>query len=397
MEAKYLDLFVIGTDVNKNAIGCQIVDEFVQIDTYDTQAHHELGKRLKTDKRFNILGVATCGSDTAPSVAAAAAAAQVPGIPLEIARLTHDKRAVRDALEDAGLNCYQPAWEEYDSSLPAYGPDLHYQGPFPCIIKPSEERASRGVTIIRSEEDWLAGMEKVKPYGDVYLVEELLAGTEHSTEVIFGNDGEVLFFNIVDRYFDYRSGVPIEKGHINPTLLDDHAQQTILLMVLAAAKALGVSWGPFKIDLMLTKDGPKILEVCARLSGGYDSQWSSPITNRHPMRILLRLACGLPVEAEKPIQDAEGYGAVAAILQTHAGVLQHLRVPGVAFADANCRRDVYKDRGVILNVLPGDVIAPLDHNAARAGFVRVHGIDYWNTWKTAEAIAQTITESMEIT
>ena len=43
-----------------------------------------------------------------------------------------------------------------------------------------------------------------------------------------------------------------------------------------AASAIGVDKGAFKGDLILVKNKVKIIEVTARTSGGYDSQYRKP-------------------------------------------------------------------------------------------------------------------------
>ena len=316
-EAQRSGLTVIATDANPDAPGASIAREFFPIDTYDTKGHTLLGQLLADHHSWHLLGVVTCGSDTAPSVAAAASAAGVRGIPLEVARLTHNKAAVREHLSNAGLDIYQPRWicgGNYPDTQHASLAEGDLCGGYPVVVKALEQRASRGVRIATDQSSFVEATACALQYGKEYLIEQQLSGSEHSAELILGDSRETLWWNIVDRPFGYSRGVPIELGHINPTNLDEHQQQQILLMTLAAARALGVTWGPFKVDCMMTIDGPKILECTARLSGGWDCQWSSPATGRHPMRTLLYLACGFPLEPQRVMRDAHGYGAVAAVI-----------------------------------------------------------------------------------
>ena len=391
VDAKNMGLAVIATDANPDAPGATVADEFFPVDTYDMQGHHLLGRLLADHHTWNILGVATCGSDTAPSVAAAAKGADVRGISLDAAMLTHNKFQVRRTLHSAGLQHYQPLCTHIDkpsfdkwvvSAVFTQGEEIWariqqaYQIPLPWVVKPLEERASRGVSIVTNYAEYKAALDKVSIYGSGFLVEEQLQGTEHSAEMIVGNSGEVLWWNVVDRFFDYTSGVPIELGHANPTILSATQQAGIYTMVYTAARALGVTWGPFKVDCMLTADGPKVLECTARLSGGFDSQWTCPATGRHPMRVLLQLACGLPIEPQPRIDQADGYAAAIAILPTQHGILQEIITPAG------------RDGEVAWAVTPGQRIGPLQHNAERCGYVFTHATTQQEAWEQGMQRAQ---------
>ena len=383
-EAQALGLYVICTDGDQHCPGREIADEFVRLDTYDVSAHWVLGIHYKGDG--SMRGVVTCGADVAPSVAAFAAGACLPGIPEHIARRTHNKITVRHVIKNAGMTYYQPWWTtvsrlELGTSLDTVARLF----PYPCILKPAEERASRGVCIVENPEALRqAACVPLAYYGPEFLVEGYLRsvpyGTEHSTEMIFGDQGDILWWNIVDRYFDYTSGTPIELGHVNPTQVDEEAQHQIFHMALKAAKALGVTWGPWKIDCLMTQDGPKILECTARLSGGFESQWSSPATDRHPMRTLLQLACGFPADMQPSMDASNGYAAVAAVLPQRSGTLKKM--------------ETMKDVDTVMVAKEGDRVAPARHNGERIGYVLTHGETYQETWDMAKRRADTLAEAL---
>ena len=54
-------------------------------------------------------------------------------------------------------------------------------------------------------------------------------------------------------------------------------QQNVETIVLAAGKILRMTTGIFKCDLFLSNQGPTILETTARLSGGFDAQYLTPL------------------------------------------------------------------------------------------------------------------------
>jgi cysteine synthase A len=376
-EAQAMGLYTIVTGTSADAPACVLADEHYVLDPLDGDGHAKLAAGLRDAHACQLRGVCTAGADVAPTVARAAAAAGLPGIPVEVAALTHDKREVRRALCLAGLSCYQPDWLTFFQTVA--DPD-HRLG-YPCVVKPVSQRASRGLTIVQDPSMLQEACQKALAYGDTYLIEQRLVGHEHSAEVIFGEDGCPVWANIVDRPFLYDSGVALELGHINPTRLDVQTQQQILFMVLSAARALGVRWGAFKVDCMTTAEGPKILEVTARLSGGFDCQGTSPLTGRHPMRQLLQLSCGMPVE---PQGVPQGYAACAAILPNKTGKVMQL--PGL----------VGQHGEVIWCVTPGDMLETIAHNGARPGFILAHAATYHAAWDPTRDAAIILAQQIEV-
>jgi biotin carboxylase len=361
--AKDLHLHVIATDGDPAAPGLDYADEALVVSTYEAAATVERLTDAAYDSLYALKGVCTAGADVAPTVALVAEMFGLPGLPLRVATMTHNKMAVRSMLRGAGLHAYQPPFCIYDTCLrdaEQYAARIGY----PLVVKPLEQRASRGVTFVEDAAGLEAAVTTAAWYSPLMLFERRLFGSEHSAEVLL-RDGHLLWSNIVDRVFDYTSGIPIELGHINPTSLDTPTREAIQGMLLNCAGLLGVRWGAFKADVLVAADGPYVLEVTARLSGGWDCQGTSPLTHRHPLRQLVQLSCDMAVEAtRKPI----GVAACAAILPT-AAMGTHLP----AALPRSARR-------VEWAVAPGAPVPALAHNAARLGFVLTHASTAADAW-----------------
>lgn len=388
-EAKASGLHVVATDGNPQAPGASVADTFAPIDTYDLEGHVALVSQLQA-QGHQIRGVVTAGADVAPTVAATAAATGVPGIPVEVAQRSHDKALVRAAILEAGLQCYQPEWVYWSGDGTQHSPRLLVEDiGYPCVIKPLQQRASRGITIVPHIEALEYAVEKAQVYGEAFLVETYHVGTEHSVEAIF-HDEQLLWFNIVDRYFTYDNGVPLETGHVNPSKLSLLSQQRLEVMLRVVAKALGVTWGPVKIDVLWTADGPLLLEATCRLSGGWDCQRTSPLTGRHPLQTLLQVACQLQLA---PVLAPDGYGACAAILPQGTGTVHQVPVPSPGL--------VHGYPGAVLDdvfwsVVPGDRIQRPAHCAERAGFVTTWAPTYAAAWEAAQGAATALAFTMDI-
>ena len=399
-EAQALGLLPLVTDRNPHAPAFKLpgAQPFV-LDTYDVAGHEELMRDLM--RMYTVRGVCTAGADVAATVAAAAAVAGTPGIPLEVALQTQSKLHVRSLLTQASLHCYQPAycWRSLaECEWPSISVTSVLDWPF--VVKPLAQRASRGITIIQDQAMLETAIRHAASFGGATLLfEEYLTGTEHSVEGIFDAEGGLLWLNIVDRFFDYSSGVPIETGHVNPSALVPRIGTAVARMFGTVAHVLGVDWGPFKIDVLVTPEGhPKVLECAARLSGGWDCQGTSPLTGRHPMRALLQLACSLPVEAPLTWAPAQGYAACAAILVQGIGCIT--RMPNTYELMLWLENERMKPGSHIEQILwvakLGDSIAPAAHNGERAGFVLAHASTDQEAWHQAKTAADALAAAVEV-
>lgn len=386
--ARQLGMQVLTTDAAHDAPGFAVADyPYCGISTYDVQGHLQLLDAELDPLRHRIVGVATCGADVAPTVATVAWEAQLPGIPYDVACRTHNKYLVRHKLHEAGLMQYQPLWVEATSLLEA---NKLADGFDSFVVKPVCERASRGVTLVDDPTELRQESAIVKAFthGNTILIEQRLYGTEHSVEGIFDRHGQLVFFNIVDRLFNYESGVPIETGHVNPSSLSPEAYAAICNLFLATAKALGVTWGPFKIDLMMTEDGPKILECTARLSGGYDCQRTTPLaTGRNPIAAVVQLASGQPITPSYVTSQWQRYAACAAITLSSGRfqgfALEHFQHLPFTVAQLDSPYQAIMDADAILTIRSGAVLTLPEHNGQRHGFAFATGHTWMEAWSKA--------------
>jgi len=365
------------TDQDPQAPGIALVDRWYPVSTQDVLAHVLLVPQIRQE--YRLCGVMTAGADVAPTVAAVAEeAGGLPSIPLWAALITHNKAEVRRRLAHAGLQHYQPQWFLWQGSpvCDSYR-EVESVG-YPLVVKPLSQSASRGVSIVQNVAGLEAALTKARQYGEDALLESCLSGTEHSAEMLLDN-GTIRWWNIVDRIFQYHAGVPLEVGHVNSSALPKQAWDDARKMMMRAAAALGVSWGPFKCDMMMTNAGPKILECTARLSGGFDSQGTSLALGLDPTRQLVQMTCGLPVDI--PSKLSLRYAACAAAFPTPGYVVKDpdiLYTPGLV--------------DVILMRTVGDTIEPYTHCATRPAFVLAEGDTYKEAWCRACTAAAAVAD-----
>jgi len=118
--------------------------------------------------------------------------------------------------------------------------------------------------------------------------------------------GEITICGLADRHIFFPPYF-IEMGHTMPTAFAPEQQNALLETFCAGVRALGLaggkSAGAAKGDIKLTKAGPMIGEIAARLSGGYMSGWTYPYSSGvEPIRAALLAAIGRKPDGLVPVK-----------------------------------------------------------------------------------------------
>jgi D-alanine-D-alanine ligase len=131
----------------------------------------------------------------------------------------------------------------------------------PCVVKPSLEGSSVGVSLVRSESEWLAAVTRCRTGRGQPLVEELIEGDELTVGLL---DGELLgVVRIVANatFYDYEAKYQRNDTQYEvPARLDDALQADVVRVAQEAYRALGCR-GVARVDVMLRGRAPYVLEV----------------------------------------------------------------------------------------------------------------------------------------
>ena len=329
LTAKSLGLNVIATDRDPNAQGFALCDEAVVIDSKDVEGHVRFVNEHR--QRLNLSG-AFAGSDVAVTVAAVTEALQLPGIPLEVAHRSNNKSAMKERwLRD---KIPTPFGVEVQSLREARHVLCHVG--LPAIVKAVDNAASRGSIKIDSENQLPLALEKARKASrtGTAILEKYVVGVEQSVETIVWQ-GRHFHVGMADRQFGFHP-YHIETAHMDPSRLPSTVQKRIYEVVDAAADSLGIDFGPAKADMVLTRDGPMILEMAARLSGGFHSQYTTPLsTGQDPIRAVMEIATGRPLDKRLLKPHRQSVAICAGIFPTKGrilaikGIEEARAIPGV--------------------------------------------------------------------
>ena len=380
--AKNMGLHVVVSDVNPNAPGFAIADDCVIADTYGVEdtisaaLHYDITVR-------SIDGVMCIASDVPLTVASVAHALGLPGISIETAQLASDKLAMKDRFVEKGISI--PWFCSVDSVT--HLRRILSERDFPVVLKPVDSRGARGVLRLTESVDLDWAYEhsvSFSPLGRV-MVEEYLDGPQISTESAIIN-GMAFIPGFTDRNYEFLdrfSPYIIENGGHQPSVLTTEQQNSISRLSEQAALAMGITTGIAKGDMVLTKDGPKVIEIAARLSGGWFSTDQIPLaTGVDLIGAAIKIALGEQVLEEDLIPR----------YQKGVAIRYFFPEPGRVVKIANAEQ--FKDRPWVYKlgffVKPGDIVEPVTNHTKRAGFVITSGETRDQAIERAEQVVNTI-------
>ena len=350
-KAKEMGLNVVVVDMNPNAVGFK--EDGIEKEVVSTL---DIPKVIEAAKKHKIDGIMTLASDMPMrTVAAVAKEMSLVGIDEETAIRATNKYEMREALKKEGVPIpvfYRLSDESDISKISSF-----FNGKF--IVKPVDNSGSRGIFLvddISKAKDAFLFSKAHSRKGDV-LFEEYMEGPEVSVETI-SLDGVCHVIQITDKL---TTGAPhfVEIGHSQPSQLSIDIQEAIKEVAIKANKAIGISNGPSHTEIIVTKDGPKVVELGARLGGDCITSHLVPLsTGVNMVEACIKIALG-----DKPdIVSKYKKGSAIRYFSQNLGTIKTI-------SHVN---DALKSTGII-NISfvkhEGDTISSIVDSASRIGFV----------------------------
>lgn len=359
--AQKLGFRVICVDYDPNAVGFAIADDSSLISTLDVDAVEALADEEHADF------VITSTSDAPVKVAALVS--ERLGLPTGISSVdalcATQKDAMRTRLAEHGVPMPEfeicNTVEEFGCALERFGYD--------CIAKPADSAASRGVRLI-TPDDQSMPVDKLFEYfrgfsrkGTV-MVEQRITGREVSVEGMT-LDGDTTILAITDK-LTTEPPFFVELGHSEPSKLPAWDQEVILEVAMSTIKAIGIVNGPSHTEIMLTDDGPKVIEMAARLGGDFITSRLVPLsTGVDFVEGTVAAALGLPYDFTPKRQSG---AAIRFITSNRAGTIVSIDVPDEV-------RSAEGVEEIELYLGPGDCIETPHSSNDRIGHVVCSGKD----------------------
>ncbi|HKX72575.1 MAG TPA: ATP-grasp domain-containing protein [Candidatus Saccharimonadales bacterium] len=189
---------------------------------------------------------------------------------------------------------------------------------FPLMLKPANLAKSLLVTKNHNLDELLANyrrtMDQIVSVYQKYspsrspslLVEEFLDGSTHSVDAFTGQDGEP---HVLKQVIDYETGFDIgfddnfTYSRLLPSKLSKDDQAALRHVAAVGIKALGITSAPSHVEIIMTKKGPRIIEIGAR-NGGYRERMHGIANGIDITGNALNLTLGKPVELRATRNDS---------------------------------------------------------------------------------------------
>lgn len=314
----FLDARGLGPERDAQILSClsESYSIVMATDTPDVYRHHEIAHIIHTTvgdyevaaadirgyverHKLRIAGIVYWKDREVELASVLAAAFNVVGNTLLSVRSVRDKVFTRQILQSIpGANPKHHVLrreEDIETGLRHVGT--------PCLIKPAGNSGSRGIVRLGSVEgakdryrEFVA--DNARNVGDMYryyqdhaLLEEELSGSEHSVAGLVC-DGNVAITAIADKEFDRT--ILMQYQNIVPSRLPNAMQTEMVELVTRAVSATGMKYGGFHVDVMVTSDGPRVLEIGGRLGGELINSHLVPLalSGFSPYAAFLRIAVG---------------------------------------------------------------------------------------------------------
>lgn len=367
--ARRRGLFVVACDRDPQACGFVYADRPALVSSEDEQALERLARAERVE------GIVSPGSDWPVAIAARLAARLGLPHPLapEVAALAVSKLRQRARLARAGVS--QPRWQLLGSAAE------EVQIETPCVVKPPDRQGQRGLRIANHKHELPAAVEVAiaASRSASCLVEELIDGPELTVNA-FSVAGRFHALTATDRPTADPPAFGVALAHVWPSGQVAAAVAAAVATAQAAADALGVRDGPSYTQLRLASQGPRVIELAARLGGGHDAELCQAALGIDLNELALAAALGEPVEL--PGLSPAG-GACVQFLVPPEGELAAVRgLERAAAAPGVVDAAVYRR--------PGWRFGPLRRGGDRAGFVLASGASRQDALERAQSAAALI-------
>ncbi|MCG6141223.1 alpha-hydroxy-acid oxidizing protein [Leptospira mtsangambouensis] len=373
--AKTMRLHTVVADMNPSSIGFQIADEAIVMSTKDVEGMVRESKKFAQNSQIH--GVITAGTDASMTVAAVASALQLPGIRFVDAEAASNKVKMRQRLKEFGMPIprFAAVWSLQDAK------DALDSLTFPLVMKPADNMGARGVIKVNQKDDLPTAFRHAKrfcPTGELIL-EEYMEGPELSVDAL-AFQGQIRMTGIADRIIE-REPYFIEVGHNMPSEMSKEVLDEVERVMAGGMRALGIHLGAGKGDIKVTKEGVKIGEIAARLSGGFMSAFTYPLsTGVNLNRAALLISLGETPDNLDPVLSRVSIErsllSKPGKLVSIGGVEETKKIDGVS--------------EVFIQSKPGDIIKEPTNNIDKSGHVIIVADNLKEANLVFEKVKQTI-------
>ncbi|WP_148570537.1 ATP-grasp domain-containing protein [Aliarcobacter cryaerophilus] len=291
LEAKKMFFYTIVLDGDKNCIGSKWCDEFLHIDFSNKELVLEKALEYKIDA---ILTSATeLGNITACYVG------EKLGLntnSYECSINTTNKIRMKEVLEKNSVPIIKYM---IINQQDIKNNEHHNWNEFPCIVKPSDSSAGRGVSYCSNSESLNNNLTKAINFsknGNI-IIEKYIEGKQFSVETISTNCSH----SILTITREYIRGIPyiVETHQTIPATIEDNLQKKIEKFIIKILDLFNIRFGACHIEIRIdNEDNIQFIEIASRI-GGWRTELINLVYGISYSQLLLFSSLGIKREFSK--------------------------------------------------------------------------------------------------
>jgi biotin carboxylase len=346
---------IVATDMNPDSIGFGVAEYSAPVDITDKEG------TLRVAREHDVIAAVSDQTDLAmAALSYVCENMNLPGPSRSTALNTTNKRVMRELTEN---HLPTPKWFATDDRAECIARTKEIG--LPVVIKPTDSQASRGVRKVDRESDIGPAFDNALPFsleGKV-LVEEFMIGREATLEGFHDSREAHLLGVSLKRHTPPPCIIATNLDF--PAPLPDRHMERVEWTFRRLTELLGITGGPIHGEVILTRDGPMLVEMANRGGGsGTVSHLIPAISGVNVLEAYVRQAVGEQVTIRRT-RNRGGVmrfkiwpdGKIAAI----EGLEEARAMPGVVF--------------IILYIKPGETLCPIVMDTQRHGLIITEGED----------------------
>jgi len=305
-----------------------LVEAVVDVDNADIENGPSKAREGLEALGLSVDGVTTFWEDDVPAAGRLAKLIGKRANSPESADLARSKALTRLRMAKAGLPTPRFAFFRAEEGLDAAMEDVG----FPAVLKPAFGAEAIGTYRVNTPMEAVAAYRTIietlgdkdpifKKYGTDMVLEQYLDGWEVDVDLIL-QDGVPVFSSVTDNH-PTREPFFVATGSTLPSRLAPAKQAELAALAVEAVKALGLTQGPMHVEGKYTSEGPRLIEVNARMGGLYVRDWVKAVWGVDQVEEAFMNAAGIPIrpyKAPRPLVHLEG----KFLIPERAGVLKDL-------------------------------------------------------------------------
>lgn len=279
---------------------------------------------IKFNESFPLDGIITFIDYLLPTVANLNKKLGLRGLQPDSAEMCYRKQLQRAAFKKAAVPSAHYIYFNQASELSEAIKIIKY----PAVLKPVDRNASRGVILIENAKQLDAAFEfsASETWGGGYILEEYLEGKEYGVDVVTRN-GKSKAIAISDKTFlDGRHFV--RNCHWLPSNLSVGEEKSLLSIAERAATSVSVTDAVTHVQLRFTSDGPKVIEINGRVTGGFNADLLLAATGLN----LYDISIDLMLDREPKLEKSENRYTALREIVTGTGIVDRWDIGNIPFS-----------------------------------------------------------------